>query len=176
MQFIGFMILAAISIMIVLSSGVAATITTLQAYAQPTSDRRAVSQMIPVLDYIDTSFCDPNGEVIEISGYAHLVDRFVLDETSQHIVQHVNFQNVKGFGLTTGNNYIITNAYNNPSNTFLHPGFISGSGTQSNQVNIISQGSSPLAPNLTVHAVLHVTANANGQITADFENFNAECR
>jgi hypothetical protein len=149
--------------------------TTFQAYAQG-NERRAVSEIIPISEVLDTTICE-NGELVQISGNLHLVGRVVFDEDETgmavQFVGHVNSQNVKGVGLTTGNDYVLTYADNQVLNNSLDG---TGSFTQTLTSNLIARGSSESAPDLLVHALFHITVTPNGETTALVDNFNVECR
>jgi hypothetical protein len=163
--------------LVVLSSIAAAQllVTNNNAAYATTNDRRAISEIIPIEEQtVDTTFCE-NGEEIQISGNAHVVSRIVEDEPGEFkLVGHVNFQNVEGVGLTTGNDYRFPYATNVHYDISLE-----GKGTVTDLLavgHLISEGSTESAPNLLVHALFHATFNANGQITAWIDNFSAECR
>jgi hypothetical protein len=179
MKFVGVIpLVASIFIIIIMIGTFTTTIittTTSQAYAQ-TNNRKAVSEIIPMPDdtYLDSTIC-ANGEIIQISGYAHVVGRFVRDETGHHLVGHVNFQNVKGVGLTTGNHYTVPNTFNDHANDNL-PFDSATSTTQVTSFHLISQGPPQSTPDLTVRALLHVTINANAEFTAQIGNFDVRCR
>jgi hypothetical protein len=175
MKFVGVISLVAIIIMI--STFTAITIitptTTFQAYAQE-NEGRAVSEIIPFSETLDTTPCE-NDELVQISGNVHLVGRLVEDETGAVVkfVGHVNYQDAKGVGLTTGNDYVFTYAHNQILNGRLDG---TGSFTFPTTSNLIAQGSSESAHHLLVHALVHVTINANGEVTAFIDNFSVECR
>jgi phosphatidate phosphatase PAH1 len=87
----------------------------------------------------------------------------------------VNFQGVKGEGLTTGDTY--TFAYADNRNLVIIS--LDGTITETQVLaagHLISQGPDQSAPDLLVHAVLHGTINSNGELTAFIDNFSAECR
>lgn len=153
----------------------ATTITTTisQAYAQA-NEGRAVNEFIPLEGtIIDATECE-NGELIEVSGDVHIVGRSYVDETGGHVVGHVNFQNVRGEGLTSGNDYRVPYAFSSTTNFNIRFDTVQATGTETTSFQLISEGES--APDLLVHAQFHITLNANGEVTAQIENLSRECR
>jgi hypothetical protein len=144
-----------------------------ETFAQ-SGNRGAQSEFIPFTDTTASDFC-PNGEIIQISGVVHVTSQVIeRGEGVFHIVQHVNFQNVRGIGQTTGDQYVFQNAFNSISN-FQVNAVPHGSDT-SNTANgqLISPGQS--SPDLNVHFLIHTTINANGEVTTEISNFDARCR
>jgi hypothetical protein len=83
---------------------------------------------------------------------------------------HTNFQGVTGVGLTTGRSYIFAAAVNDITNirqvsvnefTLVAHGRLITQGNEANQL---------------ASTQIHVTINANGQITADIGQFKFECK
>jgi hypothetical protein len=147
-----------------------------ETFAQP--GNRAQNEIIPIMETTATDFC-PGGEIVLISGNAHITSQLILrgeDEAVYHIVQHLNLQNVRGVGQTTGDQYIFQNAANNVFNhQITSDGVIHGSDTSNTaNVQLISPGHS--LPDLNVHFLVHATVNANGEVTTEISNFDARCR
>jgi hypothetical protein len=112
------------------------------------------------------------GELLQFTGQGHDTFRVTFDSAGgEHIGGHFNVQGIKAVGLSTGINYVGTEADNNQFNF----GFTKGAAeeTQVSNFTAISQGS---APNFVVHFLFHITVNANGDITSFVDNFSAECR
>jgi hypothetical protein len=59
-----------------------------------------------------------------------------------------------------------------PSTSYTQAGGFPATGTFNDQILAVSEGS---APNAVVDSTLHVTVNANGDVTADVEQFVFEC-
>jgi hypothetical protein len=174
MKSVGVISLAAFIIMIGIFSTAVNITTTSQAYAQ-TYDRRAVSEIIDVSG-ITNSGCENGGEteLIEFSGDAHVVSQIVQDETGVHIVQHVNFQGVRGEGLTTGTNYRVPYGFNSIAKFVFDVDGAPASLTEITSFHFVSQGKS--AQDVVVNVQFHVTLNANGELTTEINNFRVECR
>ena len=76
------------------------------------------------------------------------------------IAGHVNFQDVRGEGLTTGNDYRVPYAFS--SILILISAFsVQGSATETTAFQLISEGPAQSAPDLLVHAQFLFTINAN---------------
>jgi hypothetical protein len=100
------------------------------------------------------------GESVRFDGYLH--SQFQSHEDGSggfHVVYHVNPQGVSGVGLTSGETYRGTGV----TQTTFHAGAGASTYTLVIDIHYIGQGR---AANLTVHQVFHVTANANGELTA----------
>jgi hypothetical protein len=149
-----------------------ATATTSQAYATTTNDRAAQQESIDVSgEIVDSTFCE-NGELIELSGDVHIVSRFSQTESGQfQILQHVNWQGVRGEGLTTGADYRVPNSFNSIANFDIDDEL--GTATDTTSFQLVSQGR--LAPDLLVHATFHVT-EIDDEVNTEIQNFSVECR
>jgi hypothetical protein len=111
-------------------------------------------------------------EDVQLSGSVNNVLHITRDANGGlHIIDgHTNFQGVTGVGLTSGSRYIFAGGVNPISNvvqdsansiTFLAHGRLISPGQQTNQLATTQ---------------IHVTFNANGQVTSQVENFVFECR
>ena len=108
-----------------------------------------------------------NGELVAFNGTEHIVDRLTFGPSgSFHEGFHVNIH-VTGEG-DQGNSYV-----GNQEENFQFNGRIGIEETDAFSFSEISKGS---APNFEVHALLHVTVNANGTVTTFVDNFTATCR
>jgi hypothetical protein len=108
-----------------------------------------------------------------IFGDVHVVSQVIPRGNDVfHIVQHVNFQNVEGEGVSTGNEYVMQNAFSSTSNFDTDA---TGSTTDVSAVNLVSKGPAK-SPNFFVHAIFHITVNANGEITSEIVDLDAACR
>lgn len=82
---------------------------------------------------------------------------------------HVNTQQITGIGLS-GQLYNVDLISNNISNAQ-----VDGANVMTAEVmmNVVALGS---ADNSQLQTVLHVTTNANGETTAQFQNFHVHCQ
>lgn len=119
-----------------------------------------------------------NGEFITFNGTLSSFIKSGTSPSGDNIHQTIHFY-LHGQGTgNLGNNYVYNDVRINTSNANFKgetkPGDINQSEISSNfTLNIISKGP---APNFTIHAVLHTTFNANGEVTAEVAVLNEECR
>lgn len=113
------------------------------------------------------------GEEVYFSGNIHTVSNITLDGSGGfHSENHVNASEISGVGVTTGDKYQATSATNETR-------YLSGQVgaeyeyTYVSSFQIIGEGT---AVNFLVHYRYHLTVNANGEWTADFSNYRAECK
>jgi hypothetical protein len=111
------------------------------------------------------------GETVVVSGRLHLVMHGTIS-SSGHVnaVLQVNPQNIRGFGLTTGAEYLAPGMLHTVTNMNGPAPVIE---TFVNNFELIGLGA---APNFVLHHNMHVTINANGDITATVDHFRAECK
>jgi hypothetical protein len=110
------------------------------------------------------------GEAIHLSGT--LLAQFSFTETSGGNVEtgfHFNPQGITGVGLTSGATYHATGVTRGTT-TIKAKGGISD--TFVNSFKIIGEGS---APNFLETDVIHLTVNANGDVTASVEKSMIRC-
>jgi hypothetical protein len=113
---------------------------------------------------------DGAGELVLLEGSLHLVTHFTEDGAGGfHVMNEANPQGVSGTGLTSGDKYQGTGVTR--SNFNVHG--IPFNQTFVNNFRIIGEGP---GNNLLIHQNVHITVNANGQVTAMVDNFSAECR
>jgi hypothetical protein len=109
------------------------------------------------------------GEEVYLSGTLHFLFRTTFDNRSGfHSKFHAQPQGLGGIGLTTGDKYRGTGVTQDQFN-----GKVGSTYTFVNNFRIIGQGP---GNNLLIHETLHVTVNANGEVTVSVDNFRAECR
>jgi hypothetical protein len=134
-----------------------------------------VKAMAAVLTNIDIPisgavFNPCNGETVTFTGVDHFMAHVTLDGAGGfHSDFHDNIH-VTGTG-SLGNQYEGNQEDNSPTH-------ISGNNLGAEQTlpftfSEISKGS---APNFEVHALQHITINANGTVTVFFSNFTSSCR
>jgi hypothetical protein len=110
------------------------------------------------------------GELTYFSGSAHISSTITTNANSVHLKTHFNVQGLIGVGESSGIRYVGSEAFNEEFNA---SGRSHAETTVTDAFKAISQGASP---NLIVHTLLHITANANGEITANFAISDLVCR
>lgn len=110
-------------------------------------------------------------ETVVVSGNVHVVAHGTVSSSgSVHAVFHVNPQNIRGFGLTTGAEYMGTGMLQSVENT---NGAAPVTSTFVNSFELIGLGA---APDFMLHHSMHLTINATGEVTAAFDHFTTECK
>lgn len=110
-----------------------------------------------------------SGEVVALSGRLHILTHATLNANGGFTLRsHVQPQNVSGTGQVTGDRYrgtgvtqITTTANSGETFTFI------------NNFRVVGQGP---GNNILVHENVHMTVNANGEVTASVANLSVECR
>jgi hypothetical protein len=82
---------------------------------------------------------------------------------------HQNSQRLTGVGLTSGDRYNANLIINDIFNARVDGANIT---TIDFIINVVSRGS---GVNFQIQTVLHITTNANGETTSDFQNFHVHC-
>jgi hypothetical protein len=109
------------------------------------------------------------GEVVDLSGNLHVLLRTTLDGNGGfHTKYHFQPQGISGTGQTTGDKYQATGVTQEQFN-----GKVGQEFTYVNNFRIIGQGP---GNNFLVHQLIHITVNANGEVTASVDNFSIECK
>ena len=110
-------------------------------------------------------------ETVALSGRLHLVTHGTIS-SSGHVnaVAHVNPQNIRGFGLTTGTVYLAPGMAQTVTNM---NGPAPLTDTFVNNFHLVGHGD---APDFLFHQNVHLTINANGDVTAAFDHVNLECK
>jgi hypothetical protein len=122
---------------------------------------RATSRTIP-LHFIRSNEC--GDEDVEITGVIHLVSHTQPDGS---VMGHFNYQHVTGLGLTSGIQYHVS-AVDHLRLQAPFPSSIHSVRT----FHLIGEGP---GDRLLVQAMLHVTVNANGEVTAYIEDLTTRC-
>lgn len=109
-----------------------------------------------------------NGENVDYAGEEHFVFRATVDGSGGiHLGIHQNIH-VSGTGQTTGAKYSGSQQDNEHVNLV---------GAQNLSLNfsfkLIGQGK---VPNLVVHETVHITVNANGDVTVNRTDLRIECK
>ena len=125
---------------------------------------------IPAEDFPAANLC--NGDVVELQGTLHLVAQgdFVEDAPRQHVHTHLNSQKLTGIGVPSGARYNVNNISNSIFNARIDGANVT---TLELMMNVVSLGS---GENFQIQTVFHVTINANGETTAQFQNFHVHCK
>jgi len=138
--------------------------------AQPPTDnenRGATSEQFPT-DFVLAPDCF--GEEIEVTGTVHVVNQFVPVQGGYHLTSTFNLMNMKGVGLTTGDQYVVNAQGENIVDNFLPTGDdVSGSVTIG---MVVSKGSSP---NQNYQAVLRYIINEDGTVKLEVRPDHIEC-
>lgn len=110
------------------------------------------------------------GEDVAFQGFLHVLITETIDANGvAHTTTHFQPMGIAGTGLTTGDLYRGTGISRDQANG-PEPPF---EATFVNNFRLIGQGS---GNNLLIHAVSHVTVNANGEVTAEVDLSSNECR
>lgn len=111
------------------------------------------------------------GEDVALEGFVHVLITVTFDaDGAAHTTTHVQQMGIAGTGLTTGDLYRRTGITRDQVNSSTEPPF---EVTLVNNFRIIGQGS---GNNLLVHAIVHLTVNANGEVAAMVDLSSSECR
>jgi hypothetical protein len=86
-----------------------------------------------------------------------------------HVSGHLDSQRLTGVGIPSGQLYNVDFINNSIVNSRVDGANVS---TLEEIINVVSLGS---APNSQIQTVLHITQNANGEITTQFQNFHVHC-
>lgn len=122
-------------------------------------------------DVLDSIQCGK--ELVNVQRTVHAVSQVIpKGERTFHVIEHVNFLNLKGTGLQSHNQYTGVYAFNSPSN-FDTDG--SGHATETTAFRLVSTDPETSGTNLMIHAFLHVTINTNRQITSEIQDLCAVC-
>ncbi len=112
---------------------------------------------------------DGAGEFVLLSGELHILNHTTVDANGGlHVKSHFQPQGITGVGDVTGDKYQGTGVTQEEFNLK-----IGETDSFVNNYRMIGQGP---GNNFLVHENVHVTYNANGTLTADVDNFRAECK
>lgn len=111
---------------------------------------------------------DGAGETVLLSGSLHVVTRFVSNDAGVFIVAaHYQPQGVVGIGMTSGDRYSATGVTSDRFRARAGETY-----TFINNFRIIGPGR---GNNYTIHENVHLTFTAQGGLTADVDNYRADC-
>jgi hypothetical protein len=114
-----------------------------------------------------------NSELINLSGKMHVLAHVTTDAKSgRHVELQINTENVKGVGAISGNEYESSSTHNvnlNDSET------VGGQSEYTETTKFLLVGKGNLS-DLRAKTTLHITVNANGEVTAEVTNVEVTCR
>lgn len=111
------------------------------------------------------------GEVVELSGNLHVLEHITISQSGRVTVRSLfQPQGIAGVGTTTGTKYQATGG---TQETFTASGAFPVVDTFVNNFRIIGSGT---GNNFTVHETVHVTINANGDVTTTHDSGTIDCR
>jgi hypothetical protein len=119
---------------------------------------------------IPVSFGYPNpcsGTIVNLNGNYHAVIYIGTSGPVFHLVVDISYSGLSGTG-DDGTAYSAT-GFSNMTNNAVEPGVVY---TQPSSFMLISYGGSP---NFAIHALQHITVNANGVVTVSIDNYSATC-
>lgn len=112
------------------------------------------------------------GELVKLSGTVLILVHETVDANgSTHTRLLRVAQGVTAVGLLTGTEYQVSGP--SPNSSINIGGPLPMETTFGADFHVISHGTEP---NWLVHALIHTTTNANGEVTADISDFSSECR
>ena len=115
--------------------------------------------------------CD--GETVNLSGKMHILAHATTDARSgRHVVLQINTASIKGVGESSGSEYVSSTTNHDSIND---PDTLGGQSEHTLITKFLLVGKGRL-PDMFVKTTLHVTVNANGEVTAEVTNVTAECR
>jgi hypothetical protein len=134
-----------------------------------TAGAKTENVKIPVEDFPAANLC--NGDVLQLQGTLHFVQQgeFVEDAPRQHVIAHTHSQRLTGVGDPSGQRYNVNWVTNDITNSRVDGANVT---TITAMLNVVSRGS---GENFQIQTVFHVTINANGETTSEFQNFHVHC-
>lgn len=108
------------------------------------------------------------GEAVESRGTIHRVIHITQNANGFHLTLHANPQDVTGTGLTTGDTYQTRGTFNAHENDLI-PGVTE---TIRDAFKLVGPGPDN---NYSLVTTIHLTINANGEISQESEDFSIEC-
>ena len=112
------------------------------------------------------------GELVLVSGTLHIQQHTTFNGNNANIKVHFQPQGATGVGLTTGDTYRSNGVTQEQDKIAL----ASGSATEFTFINNFRLVGPGPNNNLEVHQTVHVTVNANGDITSTVNDTSIECR
>ena len=136
----------------------------------PVDAAKVVNQSIPITLSVPVPCV---GEVVELSGRLHTVITFTSNGRRVNAHVHVNAQELTAIGEITGRTF----QANGEINISFHKSLLNGQGTRTfiTSLEVTGPGPGGSVIGFTLQERAHVTFNANGTVTVNFDNFNAAC-
>jgi hypothetical protein len=125
---------------------------------------------VPIAPLQPTVINPCNDDIIALTGDVHILVSFTINGNRISGMTHIQPQGVSGTDQTTGAEYQGTGVTQDEFSGSLTNGQYEE--TFINRFDFLGQGS---APNFREHETAHVTFNANGTVTANFDNFSISC-
>jgi hypothetical protein len=109
-------------------------------------------------------------ETLHITGSAHTLVALTINGNTFHATLHFNSQDVTAVGLATGDVYLLSRA----DTTSINGSFVNGvySETRALTAITVSPGDGLVR---RLERRLHITVNANGEVTVFFDDFTVIC-
>ncbi|HEY6185394.1 MAG TPA: hypothetical protein VIW67_24360 [Terriglobales bacterium] len=127
-----------------------------------------VNTEIPVGTVVAANAC--TNQAVAFQGTAHNTVNITINNNSFHAKMHLNMQNVSGTGLSDGAKYNVVDV----SNLEINMSGLPPVETQSVvEFGLIGAGQ---AANMRIHMAVHITVNANGDVTAEFGKSDIICQ
>jgi hypothetical protein len=109
------------------------------------------------------------GEFVQITGDVHeLLITTTNNGGGVHVKFHYQPQGLTGVGLVTGDTYRATGVTQGETNV--------AAGTETTFINNFRLIGPGPGNNLLIHETVHLTVNANGDVTATHDNLSVECK
>jgi hypothetical protein len=143
-----------------------AAVIAVASFAALTSPSRAANQSNLRFPISDTIFDPCTGELVDLSGTAHVVSALTINDNHGSLMFHSNAVE-SGVGETTGASYRLLANFSD----HLEGSFVNGQFTQTTVIRnlrLITAGGSNNA--FAFDDTFHVTANANGNVTVEFDH------
>ena len=137
--------------------------------AMPMAADKPVTTDVP-MDITDMDFC--SGEEVHLSGVAEVSMSVTIDSNRAHIVGLVN-EHLEGSGLSTGASYVADAMAHVDSNADIDPVTNTGEATILISARVNGQGS---IPNTSEQQLVHVTMDANGNVSARISHLQMICQ
>jgi len=116
-------------------------------------------------------FIPCSGDFVVLTGDLHTLITSETDANGGiHFKSHFQPQGISGIGVPSGDKYQGTGVTQSQTNDSSSLAFET---TFINNFRIIGQGK---GNNFLVHQTIHVTVNANGDVTADVSNISVDCK
>ena len=115
---------------------------------------------------------DGNGEWVRLTGDLHALLLVTFDENGgRHVASHFQSMGITGYGEVTRDKYQAAGVTRHDQN--FQPAAYPLEYTYVNNFWIVGPGQ---GNNVLVHETYHITLNGSGEVTAETDNFWAECR